>query len=71
MLHVSLDSGWREALLSTPVFAAVIRGASYFRAPIVHALRKAHRKRSQADVQQPAFSLVRECQCEWKALDDL
>lgn len=35
---VSLDSGWKEALLSTPVFAAVIRGASYFWAPIVHAL---------------------------------
>lgn len=34
--------GWREALLSTPVFAAVIRGTCYFGAAGVHALSHTH-----------------------------
>lgn len=34
--------GWREALLSTPVFAAVIRGTCYFGAAGVHALTHTH-----------------------------
>lgn len=34
--------GWREGLLSTPVFAAVIRGTCYFGAAGIHALTHRH-----------------------------
>jgi len=80
---VGLGFGWREALLSTPVFAAVIRGACYFEAASIHALTHTvkHTERALSGqgvqyrpvfaVQLSVFSLVRKCECQWKALNGL